>query len=265
MTICSRSQPVVADADATGDRSGQILNLIATNWSVVRLALNGPADDARAQRTLLERYGGAIRRYLLGALRDADLADELFQEFALRFLQGKMRGASSRHGRFRDFVKGTLCHLIADLHRNRVRRPRPLPLDRRAPVVESDLPSSLDSEFLSSWRDEILARAWSALADYERSGGQPFYSALRARVDRPELRSSQLAAVLATQLGKPVTAEGARQLLHRAREKFGELLIREVADSLANPSNDNLEQELIDLGLLEYCQHKLPKREHKRP
>jgi DNA-directed RNA polymerase specialized sigma24 family protein len=73
-----------------------------------------PESVTTARRQLLLRYGRAVHRYLLGALRDADAADELSQESALRFLRGGLRGADSQRGRFRTFLKGVLCHLVAD-------------------------------------------------------------------------------------------------------------------------------------------------------
>ena len=101
------------------------LNEISTLWSVVLQANHDAAEAARlAQRRLLERYGGAVRRYLLGALRDPDAAEELFQEFALLLVHGDLRGADRQRGRFRDFVKGVLFHLIARHHREQKRRPR---------------------------------------------------------------------------------------------------------------------------------------------
>src|SRR5438093_7304269 len=69
------------------------LNLIPTLWSLVRRAHSDPLDEARAaRRQLLERYGGAIRRYLRRLLHDPHAADEVFQEFALQLLQGDLRG-----------------------------------------------------------------------------------------------------------------------------------------------------------------------------
>jgi RNA polymerase sigma-70 factor (ECF subfamily) len=69
-----------------------------------------------------------------------------------------------------------------------------------------------------------------------------------------------MAAQLSTELGKPLTAAGVRQLLHRARERFADLLLEEVAQSLAEPSPERLEQELLELGLLEYCRPALQRR-----
>ena len=83
---------------------------------------------------------------------------------------------------------------------------------------------------------------------------------LRLRADHPELPSPQLAERLAAELGRPMTADGVRQALHRARGRFAELLLDEVAQSLTAPDPEQLEQELIDLRLLSYCQPALNRR-----
>jgi RNA polymerase sigma-70 factor (ECF subfamily) len=230
------------------------LSQIPTLWTVVLRAHGGPGDDAGAARqALLERYGGAVRRYLLGALRDLHAADDLFQEFALRLLQGDLRGADRSRGRFRDFVKGVLFHLIADYHRRR-RGPQALVSDPPDPGQEAATLAEADRAFAEEWRAELLARAWAGLDALERASGSPWYSVLRLRAGHPTLRSPELAGRLASQLGRPVTAEGVRQLLHRARGKFRELLLYEVRQSLEDPPEERLEQELIDLGLQAYCQ-----------
>jgi hypothetical protein len=58
-------------------------------------------------------------------------------------------------------------------------------------------------------------------------------------------------------VGKAFTIAGTRQLLHRARKRFAELLLDEVARSLPTSAPDHLEQELIDLNLLHYCRSAL--------
>ena len=55
-------------------------------------------------------------------------------------------------------------------------------------------------------------------------------------------------------------AGGVRQTLHRARERFADLLLDEVIQSLDHPDAERLEQELIDLALLEYCRPALERR-----
>jgi RNA polymerase sigma factor (sigma-70 family) len=224
---------------------------ITTLWSVVcRAHASQAAGAAAAQEELLRRYGKAVQRYLLGAVRDPAVADDLAQEFALRFLRGDLRGADPQRGRFRDFVKGVLFHLIADYHRRK--KAQPLPAAVEASLAAHAAPD--DRAFEESWRDELLSRTWKALANGDQQGGHSFHAVLRFRAEHPDMRSAQMAEQLAGQVGKPVTADWVRQTLHRARDRFADLLLQEVADTLDNPTAAELEQELIDLGLLVYCQ-----------
>lgn len=235
------------------------LSRIETLWTLVRHAHDGAASARSAQAGLLERYGGAVRRYLLGACKDADVAEELFQEFACRLLAGNLAGADPERGRFRDFVKGVLFHLVADHHQRRRRAVSGLDSKVVEPAV-SDPEPDLDSNFLESWREELLAHSWAALQDVEAKTGQPVFSVLRFRAEHPKLRSEAMAGALSTQLGRPLSAANVRQLLHRARERFADIVLEEVLHSLDQPTTLMLEQELIDLGLLEYCRPALARR-----
>jgi RNA polymerase sigma-70 factor (ECF subfamily) len=239
----------------------QHLSQIATLWSMVEQAHGPDAEGVTAARQrLLERYGGAVQRYLLGALRDPEVADELTQEFALRFLDGKYQGADRARGRFRNFVKGVLAHLIADHYRRQQARPRPLPLDVADPPAQGQDPADPDPLFLETWRQALLGRAWQALSEVEAQTGQPFHTLLRLRVDQPDLRSAQMAEQLSGQLGKPISAASVRQTLHRARDRFADLLLDEVTQTLGRSAEEDLEQELIELNLLTYCQTALNRR-----
>jgi RNA polymerase sigma-70 factor (ECF subfamily) len=241
------------------------LSHISTLWTLVADAKGGPEEAVTAaQRELLRRYSPAVHRYLLDALRNRDAADELAQEFALRFLRGDCRRVDPQRGRFRDYLKGILSHLIVDYYRRQRRLPQALPANARESVAYSEASAHGDGQFLESWRNELLALTWDALARAEKETGQPFHAVLRFRIQHPDLRSSQMAEQLSTQLGKPVTAEWVRQTLHRGRDKFAELLVREVADTLQDPTTEELEEELSELGLLSYCQHamKHSRRKH---
>jgi RNA polymerase sigma-70 factor (ECF subfamily) len=229
----------------------QHLSQITTLWSLVCRAhgdSSAQANDARQR--LFERYGGAVRRYLGKILPDQGAADEVFQEFAVQVFHGRLRGADPGRGRFRNFVKGTLFHLVADYHNQERRRFRALPADGAFLVAPEE---NSDQLFEQGWCDELLARAWARLAEEDGANGQSFYTVLRLRADQPALRSTELAQELAAQLGRPFTAAGVRQTLHRARQKFAALLLDEVAHSLNEPTAAELEDELAELGLLEYC------------
>ena len=61
-------------------------------------------------------------------------------------------------------------------------------------------------------------------------------------------------------MGKPFTAAHVRVTLQRAREKFAELLLDEVAHSLGAGTEAELVQELHAVRLLKLCAPALEKR-----
>src|SRR5262245_60046473 len=97
------------------NQTPQPLINISTQWSLIFQAHHGQRDTApEAQRQLLLRSCGAVYGYLLKALRDPDAAAEQSQEFALRFVRGDFKRADPQRGRFRDFLRTVLYHLIVD-------------------------------------------------------------------------------------------------------------------------------------------------------
>jgi RNA polymerase sigma-70 factor (ECF subfamily) len=232
----------------------QRLSRISTQWTMV-FGAHGEGGDASAlaQRVLLERYGGAVFRYLTGAVRDADTAEELAQEFALRFLRGDFRRAQPEKGRFRNYLKTALVHLVTDYHRARQAAPRPLAPEVAAPSVPE---ADDESSFLASWRAELLDKTWNALEGYNPT----YKAALALRVQEPDMPSAQMAEQLTTQLGKPIAAALVRKALQRAHEKFADLLVDEVAGSLETVTPEELEQELNALDLLRFCRSALERR-----
>lgn len=219
-------------------------------------AHEGETDSASvALRQLMERYGGAVHRYLLSVTRDPELAADLAQEFALRFLRGAFRRADPSRGRFRDFVKTAAMNLMIDAYRRTRARPLPLSSEIPEPVIPGLDLADLDRRFYECWREELLSHAWTRLAQLQDESGTPYYAVLRFRVDHADLRSAEMAEHLTVRLGKRVSASWVRQTLHRAREKFVELLIREVAHSLGNPTHEELDDELRNMDLWSYCRH----------
>ncbi len=243
------------------------LSQIQTLWSMVECAHGDHINVQSAQQTLLDRYGGAVRRYALAALHDEDAADEVFQEFALKFVRGDFSGADPGRGRFRAFVKTIVYRLIVDYQRR-------LKKLGRAGQMHSNLaePGELasasgadeDALFQASWRDELLARCWGKLAEYECTSGKPYHTVLRYRVDHPEARSPELAAGLSKVFAKSINAGAVRVLLHRSRDAFADLLLDEITNSLADSSLDAAENELIELDLLDYCKPALERRCKKK-
>ena len=173
------------------------ISRIATAWSMVREAHGDHTAVQSAQQRLLDRYGGAVRRYALSALRNEDAADEVFQEFALKFVRGDFGKADPERGRFRAFVKTVVYRLIVDYQRRAKKRvakgrctrtlPSRPPIRTRRTTMRCSTPVGATS---------CLARCWQKLADDEAQSGKPYHTVLRYRVDHPDLRSPELAAGL---------------------------------------------------------------------
>ena len=239
--------------------SNSRLSRIETLWSVIANAHGDDPDRmTAAQHKLLDLYGSAVRRYLLAATRNEDLADELFQQFACKFIAGDFKTADPSKGRFRSFVKTVLSRLIALHFRKRKRRrEEPLKNEPDAKQVDSSLDDSDDQMFLASWREELLAQTWQRLENHERRTGVRYNTALRIRVAQPTLDSNALAEVISAAINRPLAAGAARVMIHRAREKFAELMIEVVAESLSRRDRQVVEAELIELGLIDYCREGL--------
>lgn len=228
----------------------QRLASISTMWTVLREAHGEGATLATdAQRILLERYGGAIYRYLLAAVHDPDVAEELTQEFAYRLVKGDFKQVDPERGRFRSYLKTVLFRMVSE-HRKRDARQLAAPLLEDQAVDTSDnAAQQADQKWFESWRDELLARAWQLLSETH----SVYYTVLRLKSENPKLTSDELSQQAAEQTQQPMSPENYRKILSRAREQFANHLMDEVAGSLDQPTAESIEAELIDLKLLAYC------------
>eukprot|EP00913_Durusdinium_trenchii_P005665 g5283.t1 len=240
------------EADMNASTLYEHLSQIQTSWSMVHDAKLGAEAVAEAREQLLRRYRGALYRYLQAVVKDAAVADDLVQEFALRFLRGDFRNADPQRGRFRKFIKTAALNLVRDHHRRKKSQPDGLPENADAVIGSSTEPNP-EQVFVDSWKQELLSRAWSALQN-QQATELPLYAVLHFRAEHPELRSAQLAERLSAELGKEVTANWVRQVLYRARQQFAEYLLQDVVHSLNQPTPEELEQELRETGLYEYCE-----------
>lgn len=238
------------------DELDQRLSQLDTAWSILKQAHGGSTIRRQAARTwLLERYAPAVTRYLSALASSADEAAELLQRFAESLLDGKFHHAWAKEGKFRHYLKTGLFHLKQTLLREKSKQGRQIGSDDPSREPEDTHTPELEHEeqWRLSWREMLIERA---LADLERE--QPrkkhdLYTVLSCRMDHKEMRSHELAAVLSKNLTKPVTAGWVRKRLFQARRRFAQLLIDEVALSLEEPTRENIEEELADLGLLAYC------------
>jgi RNA polymerase sigma factor (sigma-70 family) len=237
------------------------LSQMSTQWTMVFQAHEGtPEQVSVAVSHLMCRYAGAVHRYLLKALKDPDAAAELDQEFALRFLRGDFRHCDPKRGRFRDYVKRAVQNLINDYYRRKKSR-RLEGLPAAEPAVDDNASARFEEQFIDSWRKDLLDRAWKSLAELEKNTGWPYHTVLRSRVDHPDMPSHELAERLSVVIGRPLSAGAVRQALQRSRRKYVNYLLTEVLGSLDSQTPDDLEDELSDLHLLDYCRPYLNRRD----
>jgi RNA polymerase sigma factor (sigma-70 family) len=234
------------------------LSRIKTRLTIWMEAHQGEGEAAiRARQQLVLRYYGAVYRYLLGMLRDPSSAEEMTQEFSVRLLRGDFKYFNPERGRFRDFLKVALRHLVIDYwrqqHKRKEKEPQALVPEPAEPIGAASPESDLDRDFIEKWKEELLARTWQALEKSQQESGQAYYTMLRCKTDHPEWHSPQLAEQVGRHLGKEFTPDAARKLLQRARRRFADLLVEEVAGSLDTTQPDQVAEELIELGLMGYC------------
>ncbi len=230
------------------------LSQISTVWSMLFQAQRQETGATAAQQKLLVRYCRPIYGYLVHIVKDPNVADDLAQEFATRFVEGKFHKANPERGRFRDYVKACLFNLVREHHRRQQREPAAISAEIEAGNVEDE------KTFVAGWGEEMLNQAWDALSEHEQQTGQIYFSVLKQRTQNPNQSSAEMAECLSASLNKKFTAAGIRQLVHRARDKFTDLLLDEVARSLNTEDLNEVEAELIDLNLYSYCKDALKRR-----
>ncbi len=242
------------------------LNQIDTRWTLVARA-HAEGATAAARHELLDRYSGAAFRYMLAITGSQDAAEDLFQEFALRLIRGDCFRAEQRKGRFRDYLKSLLINLVRDLQRCQCSSPLPLAdwqattssgdSQQRFPVkthrqgdhVLDREPEADDGLFVECWRSELLDRSWAAM----KSQKPNLYALLRIQVEYSDATAAHKTQLLSQQLGRSISDNHFRVLLHRARGLFAKLLCSEISHSLGHPSEQELRNELKRLRLYRYC------------
>jgi DNA-directed RNA polymerase specialized sigma24 family protein len=221
------------------------LSQISTLWSMLQQAHEGSPEQARtACQALLARYGGAVDRYLLAVLGHPKAAEDLYKEFALRFVRGDFRPAGAQGGRFRDYLKAALRDLILGYVAGCARSP-----EGPGPAAPADSNADSEDPFLPCWREQLLESTWEALLQ----ANPRYHAVLRLQVEHPELSAAQVAEQFTAQMGAPYNAAWVRKTLQRARDKYADLLLEEVAQSLPGVTAEALRQELHDIDLLRYC------------
>ena len=225
------------------------LGTTPTDWALLNLAHASIPRDARDVWTrVFSHYDEPIRRSLRRLVRNPDVADDLNQEFWMRFLRGDFSGATPTRGRFRNLIKTVLIHLVADYYR---RGGKEVPASALGDGFT--LVARIANHHADDWRQELIERALAALSRETGQSKQVVPEALELEQDAAAAKSAEKAARLAERIGRDVSPENYRQILHRTRTRFAELIVDEVRHSLTDPTPETIREELAELDLLRYC------------
>ncbi|MFO0817194.1 MAG: sigma factor [Pirellulales bacterium] len=221
----------------------QTLQHISTHWT----AIENPAR-------FVTRYGSAVRAYLRALLPSRDDADEVEQEFLLQVVAQGFPTAAPGRGHFRHYLIAIVRNAAWSHLRRQNRRPSLTP--DLSHIAEE---SRADDEWQRTWRECVLRSAWNALRDHQkRVRGNLCHTVLKAYVDYPQEDSVTLAERVTRSTKQPLTAEAFRKQLSRARRRFAELLVEEVARTISNVTPELLDEELRELDLLKYVEAHRP-------
>lgn len=237
----------------------QRLDQVVTQWSLLRLAHEPVnAESPQARQAMLLRYRDAIRGYVAALLRNETETDDVAQDVLVRLMRGDFGSADPSKGRFRDFLKVAVRNMVRN-HWDRQNRRNAVSLNSTEGVEPETTETESDEAWTDEWRGQLLESTWQALEQFEQStSGCCYYTLLRLRTEFPDSDSAELAEHLSAATGRTWRADAGRQQLRRARLRFAQLLIEQLAASLTSPTPDDVEEELVALGLIDFVRPFLP-------
>lgn len=219
-------------SNAPLDDSGRTLvNLVRTThpWTA--------ADNAAG---FVLRYLAPMRRILIQSLGSPAEADE-----ALRKLLSHLVSAGfgkHRRGRLRDF-------LIKGIRSAAMNRISAMP-DAGAQQTSLDELTSDSKIWLTYWREGLLERAWRSLERQEHATPEmPFYSVLHCATAKPQSTPAMLVVQIASEFNLTLDEQAVQSILITARGLFAQVLADEVAETLEDPSENDVKEEIAILGL----------------
>ncbi len=229
------------------NRSGRFKT---TRWSVVLAAgtrSDPHSDDALA--TLCLAYWHPLYVYIRRRGYSADEASDLTQEFFARLMEKQyLHHANVERGRFRSFLLAAVNHFLAN-ERDRVRAQKrgggrpPLPLEMETAeglyLREPGDARTPERVFERRWALTMLDRVLATLRqEYDASGRAALFDRLKDLLasGRTEEPYARVAAALGTSEGAVKVA------VHRLRRRFGDLLRKEIAQTV--PSADQVDDEI---------------------
>jgi RNA polymerase sigma factor (sigma-70 family) len=212
-----------------------------TRWSTVLAASQSAGRAREALATLCQVYWYPLYAYLRRGGHTAEDAEDLTQGFFAYLLEkGTLRSADPERGRFRSFLLASLRHYVSNEHA----RARALKRGgstvllalhdaegryRREPPDDRTPERLLDRR----WALTVLDRVAATLRDeFRRRGKEAVFDGLKEQLAGDAEGPYREIGV---RLG--LSEGAARVAVYRMRRRFGELLRKEVGETLASPQD----------------------------
>ena len=221
-----------------------------THWSTVLAASSQSSGRARqALATLCQTYWYPLYVYLRRRGHSAEDAEDLTQGFFTRvFEKGTLGAADPERGRFRSFLLASLQHYVSH-ERDHVHAEKrggttallPLELEGAEGLYRREPPDDRTPEavFDQRWALSVLDRVAARLREeFRRRGKEAVFDGLREHLIGDDDRLSY--REIGARLGLSEVA--ARVAVYRLRRRFGELLRREIGETVASP--EDIEDEI---------------------
>jgi RNA polymerase sigma factor (sigma-70 family) len=217
-----------------------------TRWSMVLATNDSDHDTSRkALAWLCEAYWQPLVNHARFRGMNAHDAQDVVQDFFARLLEKRDLAADAKRGRFRSYLIGALNHFLANhwekmhaLKRGGVN----LMVSHDAASQETLDHRTPEQVFARTWAVTVLDRVLERLkADYIEPKRALLFSTLKSALTAEGTAESY--AHIGKSLGM---SEGAIKVaIHRMRLRYRELLYQEIAETVANP--EDIELELKDL------------------
>ncbi len=227
----------------------------ATRWSVVLSARSGSQSSRAALEDLCQLYWRPLYAFARGSGFSAEDAEDRTQEFFARAIIGKDLFAAAEPflGKLRTFLLTAFQHDLSDARRAAQRQKRGsgriTSLD--AMLAERHIPPAVAANaeplrlFEKEWAETVIRASLRGLAaEFEASGKAELFLLLRPFISAGAESSTSYDALSATTgLSKPAV----RQAVHRLRERFRRAVRHHIADTLHDPTEAQIDDELLAL------------------
>lgn len=214
-----------------------------THWSVVLAAgEEGGTDQATALEQLCRVYWYPVYAFVRRQGHGPHDAQDLTQEFFAHLLErDTLAAVRQEKGRFRSFLLGALKNHLGYQARKKSALKRGgraivVAIDEeeseerfRLDLAHEDTPEKL---YLRSWAETLLASTLGLLRqDYEQAGKLALFEKLQ-----PHLSGAAGISYQETGTALGLSAGAVTTSVYRMRQRYGELLRKQIAETVASPA-----------------------------